>query len=289
MSAAATGLRRGTSIGTGVSLGHDELSTLGPTPGNGFEHRWADDLAAIAEHGATAVRLTLDWSRLQPRAGALDGRWAEWFDGVLTGCRRVGLDPWVVLVEHDLPRWFDDAGGFDDPVAAGRYFPRWAERAADRFGDLVAGWIPLLTAPPEAASRWQDAWSALAGPVPVTRVVTLPDDRRLLARPVEWGDRPDWCDRSGLRVATAAARALDEDDRRRERERLGELVRQLAEEGPDLPIVLVDLVLTGDDPSAELHDAAVATAIDALTESADDGVPVELAFVPLAEGTRPAG
>ncbi len=295
MTPSPTGPRRGASIPTAASLGHSPGSTLGPTAGNAFEQRWADDLNAVAEHGDTAIRLTLDWARLQPRAGGLDGQWAEWYEGALVASRRVGLDPWVVLVEGTadgvaaIPRWFDDEGGFDDPVAAGRHWPRWAERAADRFGDLVAGWIPLLTAPPDPVARWRDAWSALAGPAPVVRVVTLPDDRRLLDRPVAWGDQPDWCDRSGLRVSVTTDGVLAGEGRRRERERLGELVRMLAEDGPDLPIVVADLVIAAHDRSSELHAAAVEVAMDACAEAVADGIPVELVFGPLADGTRPAG
>ena len=75
---------RGASLTTATTLGFSDAADLGPTAGNGFHTSWRDDLAALSELGLTALRIPLDWARLQPKPGELDGNWAEWFDDVLT-------------------------------------------------------------------------------------------------------------------------------------------------------------------------------------------------------------
>jgi beta-glucosidase len=119
--------------------------------GNGFQTRWPDDLDLIAAHGITQLRLTLDWARVCPRPGSVDGDSVEWYRDVLGHARSLGIDVWVTLLERDIPRWFDDERGFADPKNAARWWPRWVETATDVVGDLAAGWHPI-----EDPLRWTD-------------------------------------------------------------------------------------------------------------------------------------
>lgn len=254
-------MRRGAALGTASTLGHAATSDLGPTPDHGFRNGWRDALGVLAAHGVTDVRVTLDWPRLQPRPGALDGDWAEWFEDLLRECDRLGMAAWAVLHDGGVPRWFDDEGAFGDEVAAGRSWPRWVERAAERFGDHVTGWVPLLGTPDHAAIVWRDTWGILRGGPVVARVFRLPDDRR-------WLDPAAPCDRLG--VALVAHPDPD---------RTGELIRMAAEEGPERPIVVAELDWASVDAaaSAEAVDASRA----ALDDAERDGIPVELAFTEL--------
>lgn len=166
------------------------------TGATGFETRWADDLEMLAAHGVGHVRITLDWSRLQPRPSALDGDAVEWYRNVLDHARSLGIAPWVTLLERDVPQWFDDEQGFADPKASGRWWPRWVETAADAVGDLVAGWHPIDD-PLRHADRaarladgsadavrhgevldtlvvaWRDAWRILRGGPPVATALRV--------------------------------------------------------------------------------------------------------------------
>ena len=161
---------RGASLTTATTLGFSEAADLGPTAGNGFHTSWPDDLAALSELGLTALRIPLDWARLQPKPGDLDGDWAEWFDDVLTAVDAIGLRAWVTLHETAIPRWFDNDGGMDDAETFTKWWPRWVERAADRFGDRVDGWIPFAVMPPAISPTkpwpmqpWRDTWGILGG------------------------------------------------------------------------------------------------------------------------------
>jgi beta-glucosidase len=258
---------------TASTLGTSPSSDVGESDGNGFLTRWADDLDAVAELGVRAVRFSLDWARLQPRPTALDGEWVEWYGSLLTTSVGLGLEPWLTLYDGSIPTWFDDEGGFGDTVAAGRWWPRWVERVAERFGDDAAGWIPLVCRVDNPRPVWRDTWIALRGGQRVARPFTLPDDRQLL----DGGDRT--CDLVGVVLEPAATGSTIVDDRlaERELERMGELLRMAAEEGPERPLAIASFESSLVDPDS--HGRVVEQLRLAIDDVVSDGMAVEVAFV----------
>lgn len=261
--------RRGASLTTAVTLGYADNADRGPTAGNGFRTRWPDDLAALQQAGLTDVRITLDWARLQPKPGAFDDDWAELFEQVLLAADAIGLRPWACLHDGSIPRWFDNDGGFDDDENFTRWWPRWVERAADRVGDLVAGWIPFASVPDDAPDHpWVDTWSILAGGPPV--VASMGDEAiaRHLGRfdlvgvglAIEWPTDGDIGDRD---LAAAA-------------DRWGEQLRDAADRA-HTALVVPGFTAGRDD--ADVAAEVVATLRSTLDEAVLDGVPVEVAFV----------
>ena len=181
----------------GVFSTHDTLGpspqsswTGPPTPGNDFFTRYVEDLELLAQSGIRAIRLGLDWARLQSAPGRVDDDWREWYHGVLLVSQRLGIDVWLALHESTVPAWFDDEGSFGDRRTATLAWPRWVETAAELFGDLAAGWFPLVD-PVTAAARWsddprrheealinlavawRDAWRILRGGPPVATALGL--------------------------------------------------------------------------------------------------------------------
>jgi beta-glucosidase len=159
-------------------------------PATGATSR-ADDASALAELGVGAVRLPLAWHRLQPRAGELDGGAAEAVAGLLDDFAAAGIGVWACLLELDPPGWFLDEGGFGDDRTAARRWPRYVDQVAERFGDRLAGWVPLAD-PVSLAERWEpvegsrqatmhrrllaawrDAWLVLRGGPPVATLLRL--------------------------------------------------------------------------------------------------------------------
>lgn len=157
--------------------------------------RLFDDIALAAELGLHDVRFDVPWAAAQPRAGAFDGDVLERVHGACQRARALGLDPWLRLLQPDVPHWFDDEGGFTDARTAGRWWPRWAEAVSERFGDVAAGWVPF-EAPFAMASRlvpddarrhgelmhqlvvaWRDAWRILRGPLPVASSLDVAVER----------------------------------------------------------------------------------------------------------------
>lgn len=265
---------RGAALPTWHTLGEAATSDLGPTASNGFDTRWADDLGLLADEGAGAVRLALDWPRLQPAPGALDGGWIEWYTSAIRHARTVGLATWVTLHERGVPRWFDDEGSFDDDVAAGTSWPHWVERAADRFGDLVDGWIPLVPTVPNRRIVWRDTWSILRGGPPVMKTATMPADRDLVEREAEARTGRD-CDVVGIVLPLAASDVADADARRRAADRVGEWIRLVHDTGPGVPLAVASVEVGADDRAE--HASGLELVRTAIEEARGD-VAAALAF-----------
>lgn len=146
-------IRWGTGITLGLAEGQHPMSDwyraerdgLQPNSaeGCGFATRFSDDLALVASIGCSMVRITLDWSRLEPAEGTWDLTAVEHAAAVLSAARAAGLAPWVALHEVAVPGWFVDQGSFTDDAA--RYsWSRFVDRCADAFGEFAEGWIPLV-------------------------------------------------------------------------------------------------------------------------------------------------
>ena len=219
------------------------------------------------------MRFSLDWARLQPRPTELEGEWLEWYGSLLTTSVGLGLEPWLTLYDGSIPTWFDDEGGFGDAVAAGRWWPRWVERVAEQFGDAAAGWVPLVGRVDNPRPVWRDTWIALRGGRRVVRSFVLPDDRPLL----DGGDVS--CDLVGVVLEPMATGSTIVDDRlaERELERMGELLRMAAEEGPERPLAIASFGSSLLDPDS--HGRVVEQLRLAIDDVASDGVAVEVAFV----------
>jgi beta-glucosidase len=265
--------RRGASLTTATTLGFADTADRGPTAGNGFRTRWPDDLAALQEAGITDVRITLDWARLQPKPGVVDDDWVERFEQIVQAADAIGIRPWACLHDGSIPRWFDNDGGFDDDENFTTWWPRWVERAADRFGDLVGGWLPFSCIPDGAPQQpWIDTWRILEGGPQVAAAVDLRSSTTDLGRYAGMTNvlgavlTGDWADDSPVDAATLAGTV----------DRWGGELRDAAD------IVDAPLLIAGF--SAQHADADTAGeivgAVRAASEDAvDDGVSIEVVFI----------
>jgi hypothetical protein len=134
---------------TRVRLG----ATLSASPiGDGLDDA-AGNLEALRDAGVTEVWLDLDWMQLQPSPRGLDGQFAEGYERLIDRADDCGVAVIGRLHHHSEPRWFSGDGGFGDQSMATKWWPRWVELVAERFGDRLAGLAPL-TDPVGWAARW---------------------------------------------------------------------------------------------------------------------------------------
>ena len=112
--------------------------------GNGFGTNFTDDLALLGSHDLTTLRLGIDWARIEPLEGRVDGGSIEHYRRILEAAREAGVGIWACLHDQTSPGWFgDDLGGFADERARSYHWPRHVDRVAEHLGDLVAGWVPI--------------------------------------------------------------------------------------------------------------------------------------------------
>lgn len=105
-------------------------------------HRFADDFALLHSLGHAAHRLSIEWSRVEPREGEIQEAEIEHYREVLSKLRELGIVPWVTIHHFTLPQWFAERGGFSK-LANLDAFQRFADLAASRFGDLVTHWCTI--------------------------------------------------------------------------------------------------------------------------------------------------
>lgn len=101
-----------------------------------------EDLALAKKLGHTAHRLSLEWSRLEPKQGVWDANAVAHYRDVLSELKRLDMKVFLTLNHFTIPLWFTKRGGWtwkDAPQA----FESYARRAAESFGDLVDFWITI--------------------------------------------------------------------------------------------------------------------------------------------------
>lgn len=125
--------------------------------GLGWPVHASDDLRSLAELGVGAVRLTLDWARVEPADGRVDDGAVEELRAAVLAAKESGRSVWGCLHDGPLPGWFAvDEHGFGDARARRYFWPRFVELAGEAFGDLVDGWVPVAEPNRWATRGWID-------------------------------------------------------------------------------------------------------------------------------------
>ncbi len=104
--------------------------------------RAEEDLATAAMWGQNAHRLSIEWSRIEPREGEFAAAPVERYRRLLGRMRELGIEPMVTLHHYTHPLWLEAQGGWLNPETVGR-FERFAEYAAHSLGDLVRLWCTV--------------------------------------------------------------------------------------------------------------------------------------------------
>jgi len=98
------------------------------------------DFDLAQDLGLNALRMSLEWSRIEPREGQFDAAALERYRGMLGELRERGIRPFVTLHHFTHPRWFEAEGAFLSPRAVER-FARFSEHATRALSDLCTDWL----------------------------------------------------------------------------------------------------------------------------------------------------
>lgn len=109
---------------------------------NDHYRRWRTDLGWQRKLHQNAHRLSLEWSRLEPRPGEFDVAAVRHYREELLALRAAGITPMVTLHHFSNPVWLAQQGGW----VRGRsvhHFRRYVEFCVEHFGDLVPRWVTV--------------------------------------------------------------------------------------------------------------------------------------------------
>jgi beta-glucosidase len=106
-------------------------------------HRYAEDVALMADLGLASYRYSIAWPRIQPDGrGPVNSRGLDFYDRLTDELLGQGIDPVVTLYHWDLPQVLEDLGGWPNRETA-EAFAEYAQIVHRRLGDRVSTWTTL--------------------------------------------------------------------------------------------------------------------------------------------------
>lgn len=116
-------------------------------------NRYDADFTLFAELGQTAHRLSIEWSRIEPRPGELSHEALDHYRKVLESLRSHGIEPIVTLHHFANPIWLAEQGSWTRREVVGR-FARYARRVVREYKDLVRYWVTINEPGVYASQGW---------------------------------------------------------------------------------------------------------------------------------------
>ena len=105
-------------------------------------HRFEEDFNLAQALGLNALRISLEWSRIEP----VEGRWnsdaVEHYKKVLRAMKDRELTRMVVIWDHTLPQWLAEKGGFESKEGV-EAFARYAWFVAQNLGRDIDYWLTM--------------------------------------------------------------------------------------------------------------------------------------------------
>ncbi|KGN37739.1 glycoside hydrolase family 1 protein [Knoellia subterranea] len=116
----------------------------GSTPLRATDHwnRWREDTALMAELGLQVYRMSVEWSRIEPRPGEFDSAVLDRYREEIDAIRAAGIQPLVTLHHFSHPSWFQGLGEWTSD-AAPDLFLRFVDTVVRALGDRVADWVTI--------------------------------------------------------------------------------------------------------------------------------------------------
>lgn len=108
----------------------------------GHYERYAGDFALAKDLGHNAHRLSIEWSRIEPRPGFIDPAAIAHYRTVLTELRRLEIEPIVTLWHFTNPIWIANQGGWRNRATVDCY-GRYVMAVVREIGDLVTYWMTI--------------------------------------------------------------------------------------------------------------------------------------------------
>jgi beta-glucosidase len=102
----------------------------------------AADFDRAAELGLNSLRVSVEWSRIEPDPGTFDKAALARYAEMISLLKARGLEPMVTLHHFTDPRWLTALGGWENS-AAGDYFVRFVTRVIEALGDQVTLWCTI--------------------------------------------------------------------------------------------------------------------------------------------------
>lgn len=102
----------------------------------------AADFDRAADLGLNSLRLSVEWSRIEPQPGVFDEAALRHYAEMIGLLRVRGIEPMVSLHHFTDPLWLTALGGWENPLITD-YFSRFVARVVEALGDQVTLWCTI--------------------------------------------------------------------------------------------------------------------------------------------------
>lgn len=105
-------------------------------------NRFEEDFILAKNLGHNAIRISIEWSRVEPKEGEFDEREIEHYKKVITSLKALGIEPFVSIWHWSIPLWLRDKGGWVNGGVV-RHFVRYSKKIVSSLGREVKFWITI--------------------------------------------------------------------------------------------------------------------------------------------------
>lgn len=105
-------------------------------------NRYEEDFDLCKKLNNNAVRISVEWARIEPSEGKFDYREIAHYKKVLSAAKDRGLKTFVTLHHFTNPFWFYKKGGWTN-IRSPHYFARYAKECAKEFGALADVYLTI--------------------------------------------------------------------------------------------------------------------------------------------------
>lgn len=108
-----------------------------------FYHRYAEDIALMAEMGFKTFRFSVAWSRILPEGvGKVNQEGIDFYNNVINECLKYNIEPLVTMFHFDLPAALEKKGGWSRRESVDE-FVEFAKILYEQYGDRVKYWLTI--------------------------------------------------------------------------------------------------------------------------------------------------
>lgn len=104
--------------------------------------RYEEDFDRAAGLHHNALRLSVEWSRIEPEPGEFDDDALHRYTEMIDALRRRRIEPLVTLHHFTNPLWLEERGGWTNPAVV-RYFEEFVRCVVGALGDRVTMWCTI--------------------------------------------------------------------------------------------------------------------------------------------------
>ncbi len=105
-------------------------------------HRFAEDFSIARSLNLNAIKLSVEWARVEPEPGRFDEAALRHYEEVVESLASSGLEPFVVLHHFTSPLWLERYGWWEGRETALR-FAAYSTVVAERLARWVRYWMPI--------------------------------------------------------------------------------------------------------------------------------------------------